>query len=442
MTHTNYEKCLEEMFGLHRFGIKLGLDVIRHILDNLQNPHNRFSCIHIAGTNGKGSIASGLASILQGSGYKVGLYTSPHLIKFNERITINNIQVSDKEIVESYQAVKTIPKTDREPTFFEYTTAMALYLFARSDVDWAIIETGMGGRLDATNVLSPEISIISNISMEHRFYLGNTIAEITGEKGGIIKHNTPVVTGVTQKSAIDVLKQISTDKSAPLYRLGEHFKVRRSKNNCFSYSGIEHQWKNMKTGLPGSHQVDNASLILAACEVLQQKGLPIELSQIKKSLETYSWPGRLEIIPASPDNIPGSIPEIIIDGAHNLMAARKLANFLKQEYSLKYSTLVIGILDDKPFESILQSLLPNFNRVILTEPDIDRSLAPEKMMPFTQSIVSDTVIVKDVAAAVTHAIETAPPDSAICIAGSLYVVGEAKQALKNIGVSDSTEKNI
>lgn len=418
------------MFGLHRFGIKLGLDVIRHILDNLHNPENSFSCIHIAGTNGKGSIASGLAGILAASGYKVGLYTSPHLIKFNERITVNGIEVTDEEIVSSYQAVKAIPKTDREPTFFEYTTAMALHLFGRAKVDWAIIETGMGGRLDATNVLSPALSIISNISMEHRFYLGNTIAEITGEKGGIIKPDTPVITGVTQKSAITVLKQIASNKSAPLYRIGKHFKVRRNKNNNFSYSGIDHQWKNMKTGLPGSHQIDNAALILAACEILLQKGLCLELDRIKNSLETYSWPGRLEIIPASA----GSIPEIIIDGAHNLMAARKLARFLKQEYSHKKITLVIGILDDKPYKSIMQSLLPNFSRVILTEPNIDRSLSPEKLMPFTQSIVSDTIIVKDVASAVTHAFETVPPDSAICIAGSLYVVGEAKQALKNFGI--------
>ena len=426
------------MFGLHRFGIKLGLDVIRHILGHLQNPEKTFSCIHIAGTNGKGSIAAGLASILAASGYKVGLYTSPHLIRFNERITVNGLEVTDEEIVSAYQAVKSVPKTDREPTFFEYTTAMALHLFARSNVDWAIIETGMGGRLDATNVLSPALCVISNISMEHRFYLGNTIAEITGEKGGIIKHNTPVVTGVTQKNAINVLKQIASDKSAPLYRLRENFKVRRNKNDGFSYSGINHQWKNMKIGLPGNHQIDNAALILAACEILMQKGLCLERDRIKKNLETYSWPGRLEIMPA----VPGVIPEIIIDGAHNLMAARKLAKFLKQEYSQKNITLVIGILDDKPFESIMQSLLPNCTRVILTEPDIDRSLSPEKLMPLTQSFVRDTVIVKPVASAVTHAIETTPLDGAICIAGSLYVVGEAMQALKNIGVPDSTGKNI
>ncbi|RLC31688.1 MAG: bifunctional folylpolyglutamate synthase/dihydrofolate synthase [Deltaproteobacteria bacterium] len=347
-------------------------------------------------------------------------------------MTINGVEVTDGEIVSSYQAVKAIPKTDREPTFFEYTTAMALHLFGKAEVDWAIIETGMGGRLDATNVLSPALSIISNISMEHRFYLGNTIAEITGEKGGIIKHNTPVITGVTQKTAVEVLQKIASEKSASLYRLGEEFKVRRCKNGCFSYSGIDHQWKNMKTGLPGSHQVDNASLILAACEILIQKGIRLELDMIKNCLATYSWPGRLEIIHTK-SNL---TPEIIIDGSHNLMAARKLGQFLRQKYAHKELTLVIGILDDKPFESIMQSLLPSCAHVILTEPDIDRSLPPEKLMPFTKSIVNDTVIVEDVTSAVTRAIDTTASDGAICIAGSLYVVGEAKQALKNIGITD------
>lgn len=435
MTQKKYDQCLKEMFSLHRFGIKLGLDVIRHILGHLQHPEKTFSCIHIAGTNGKGSIASGLASILQAAGFKVGLYTSPHLIRFNERILVNGTEVTDEQIVSSYLAVKAIPKTDREPTFFEYTTAMALHLFAQSNVDWAIIETGMGGRLDATNELSPALSIISNISMEHRFYLGNTIAEITGEKGGIIKHNTPVVTGVTQKSAVEVLKRIALEKSAPLYRLGEDFKVRRSKKGQFSYSGIDHQWKNMKTGLPGNHQVDNASLILAACEILMRQGLSLELEQIKNCLASYSWPGRLEIIPAKNK----VTPEIIIDGAHNLMAARKLGKFLHQEYAHTEITLVIGILDDKPFESIMQSLLPYCSRVILTEPDIDRRLSAETLMPFTKAIVRDTVIVKKVSSAVTHAIETTAPGGAICIAGSLYVVGEAKKALKDIGITGSAE---
>ena len=440
MPSATYDECLREMFSLHRFGIKLGLDVITHILEHLNNPEKTFSCIHIAGTNGKGSIAAGIASILQASGYRVGLYTSPHLIRFNERITVNGSEVTDQEIVDAYLAVKKIPKTDRETTFFEYTTAMALHLFAKAHVDWAIIETGMGGRLDATNVLSPELCVISNISMEHRFYLGNTIADITAEKGGIIKPNTPVITGVTQKSAIRVLEKIAAENLAPFYRLGAQFRVRRRKDGIFSYHGIHHQWKNLRTGLPGNHQIDNAALILAACEVLMQKGVGIRDEKIQECLASYTWPGRLEIIPAADKNRTGKdpdskvVPEIIIDGAHNLMAARKLGAFLKQAYHTRRITLVIGILDDKPYESILQSLLPACDRVILTEPEIDRRLPAERLLPFTTTFIKDTIVLKNVAEAVATAVNTTPPDGAICIAGSLYVVGEAMQALQDMGI--------
>ncbi|MDO9262935.1 MAG: folylpolyglutamate synthase/dihydrofolate synthase family protein [Desulfosalsimonadaceae bacterium] len=414
------------MYSLHRFGIKLGLDVISRILENLGNPNRSFSCIHIAGTNGKGSIASGLAHILHASGFSVGLYTSPHLLKFNERIIVNHVQISDKDIVDTYQTVKSACDTDREPTFFEYTTAMALHHFAKSRVDWAVIETGMGGRLDATNILNPEISIISNISLEHRSYLGNTISDITREKAGIIKSNTPVVTGVTQKSAISVIETVASEMSAPLYRLGRDFRVRRKGKGWFSYFGMDNQWQNMRTGLRGNHQIDNAALVLAACEILRNKNVPITLETIRHSLDSYQWPGRLEILPTS--------PPILIDGAHNLMSARVLGNYFRDELSDEKITLVIGVLDDKPYQSILQSLLPHCRRVILTEPKIDRRLSPEKMMDLAKSLVPDTEIVLDVGAAVRHAISTTPSDGMVCIAGSLYVVGEAKQALAEMGI--------
>ena len=172
---TAYEKCLEEMYSLRRFGIILGLDMIRNILEALGNPHEHYKTIHVAGTNGKGSIASNLASILQSAGYSVGLYTSPHLVRFNERIKIDNEEISEQEIVAAYEGVKKVYPGDREPTFFEYTTAMAFEHFKNRKVDWAVIETGMGGRLDATNVLVPEVSIISTLSLEHQIYLGNRL---------------------------------------------------------------------------------------------------------------------------------------------------------------------------------------------------------------------------------------------------------------------------
>lgn len=264
---STYSDCLKSMYGLRRFGIKLGLSTIQNILSRLGNPQRRFSSIHVAGTNGKGSVASFLAAILKASGYKVGLYTSPHLVRFNERICINNQQISDEDVVSAYRAVTDVHHGDRQPTFFEYTTAMALYEFGRQSVDWAVVETGMGGRLDATNVLQPAISIITNVSLEHQGYLGNTLAEIAGEKGGIIKRNTPVVTGVSQPQVISTLEKLASKHSAPIYRFKKDFRARRQADHTFSYFGLDHVWRGVATSLTGSYQVENASLVLAACEI-------------------------------------------------------------------------------------------------------------------------------------------------------------------------------
>jgi len=409
------------MYSLRRFGIKFGLFNIASILKGLDNPQNGFSCIHVAGTNGKGSIASALSSILQLSGYKVGLYTSPHLVKFNERIRINNLPISDKKVVESYRAVNKVIPNDLEATFFELTTAMALYEFNRQKVDWAVIETGMGGRLDATNIIKPVISIISNISVEHQRYLGNTIGQIASEKGGIIKKSVPVITGVKQNKAISVLKKMAAKQSATFYRFGDAFRVRRSKNGTFTYFGIDNIWRDIRSGLLGNHQIDNAAIVLAACEILNQNKTNLSFQNIKQGLAQNRWPGRLEIVSSS--------PLILLDGAHNLIATHCLAKFLSENPAKRKITLVTGILDDKPYAAMLACLLPLCNKAILTRPKINRALAPEKLYPIAKKIIPDVCIIPDVSEAVQHAIKTASSDDAICIAGSLYLVGEAKEAL-------------
>lgn len=424
----SYNDCLKTIYGLRRFGIILGLTTIKNILKGLGNPHNSFKCIHVAGTNGKGSIASALASILYRSGYKVGLYTSPHLVRFNERILINNQPISDENVIASYEAVKKVHHGSREPTFFEFATAMAFYEFGRQKIDWAVIETGMGGRLDATNIIKPAISIISNISLEHRMYLGNTIAQIAGEKGGIIKKDSPVVTGVKQKNAISVLKEIADSKSAPFYRLGDAFRVRRSKNNSFTYFGIDNIWRDMDTGLPGSYQVDNAALVLAACEVLtREKAAQVTIKNIKDGLARNKWPGRLEIASNS--------PFILLDGAHNLCAAKNLAKFLAKDLAERKIILILGILDDKPYSAMLRHLLPVCDKAILTRAKSDRAIPPEKLYSIAKKIVPDSQIIPDVGEAVKHAIKIASTDEAICIAGSLYVVGEAKAEIERLDLS-------
>ncbi|MDM8521827.1 folylpolyglutamate synthase/dihydrofolate synthase family protein [Desulfococcaceae bacterium HSG8] len=419
----NYNECLETMYGLRRFGIILGLDTILNILDGLGNPQENFKCIHVAGSNGKGSVASALATILHLAGYKTGLYTSPHLVRFNERICINNRPVSDEDVVTSYKAVKKVHYGEREPTFFEFATAMGFYEFGRQNVEWAVIETGMGGRLDATNIVSPALSVITNISLEHQMYLGDTLEKIAEEKGGIIKEKTPVITAAEQENVVSVLRGIASAKSAPFCRMGEEFRAERDERGTFTYFGIGNTWHDMRTSLQGNYQVDNASLVLAGCEILNQNGAEIPLQSIREGLQANRWPGRLEVVSES--------PFILLDGAHNLVAARNLASFLSDALSDRDITLVTGILDDKPYEDMLSVLLPVCSKVILTRAKIDRALPPEKLHAVAKGIVPDIEIIPDVGKSLAHAIETASPNAAICIAGSLYVVGEAKEKLEN-----------
>lgn len=411
------------MFALGRFGIILGLSTIRDILGRLGNPQNSYKCIHIAGTNGKGSIASSLSSILSECGYRVGLFTSPHLIDFNERICINNTPISNDEVVNAYLKVHEADIGERKATFFELSTAMALYEFKRQNVEWAVVETGMGGRLDATNIVQPEISVISNISLEHKMYLGNTISEIAGEKAGIIKKNIPVITGAKQKNAIDKIESIARSKNAPLFRLGKNFKVRKSPKGSFTYMGISETHRNMVTSLKGDHQIQNAAITIATCETLKKQGANITFNNIRQGLIKNKWPGRLETVSTN--------PLVIIDGAHNLAAIRNLARYLKRNVTNKNMTLVTGILDDKPFETMLKSLIPICSRVILTRPDNERSTDPKTLLPIARKIIENITIIEDVDKAVKYAIENSGPDDAVCISGSLYLVGEAKAALQN-----------
>lgn len=418
------EKCLQELYQLRRFGIKLELGTIRRMLAGLGNPQDRFKTIHIAGTNGKGSVAATLYAILMEAGYSVGMYTSPHLICFNERFMTDGRMATDAEILEAYLAVRQIPKGNREPTFFEYTTAMAFDLFARQGVDWVVVETGMGGRMDATNVIVPAISIITNVTLEHQQYLGKTLEDIAWEKGGIIKERIPVVTAVTQPKVAAVLQAIAEIRKSDLYRLGKDFTFRSRADGTFTYKGIFNDMPNLKCRLIGEHQLKNAALSLAACEVLADRRFPIGERAIRDGLKATNWPGRLEIVQKE--------PELILDGAHNLDAARRLAAHLAKVYLNRRITLVIGILSDKPYEKILKLLVPHCSRVISTKPKIDRALPVETIRNISEKYCSDVIAIPRVDRAVEYALAHAEPEDVICVAGSLYVVGEAKSFLGGI----------
>ncbi len=417
------------MYGLRRFGIILGLSTIQGILDGLGNPQETFRSIHVAGTNGKGSVASALATIFQLAGYKVGLYTSPHLVHFNERIRVNGQPITNDRVVATYEAVRSVHRGDREPTFFEFSTAMAFHEFGHQQVDWAIIETGMGGRLDATNMIAPKLSIITNISLEHQSYLGKTISQIAYEKAGIIKPGIPVVTGVSQKSAESVILEQAERKQAPVYRSGKEFRTRRNRGSeSFTYYGGEGSvHKGMRAGLLGRFQINNAALVMAACEILDLKETArLPIADVRKGLLENRWPGRLEIL--------SETPTVLLDGAHNMAAVRLLSQFLSERFSGRHITLVSGILDDKAYPEMLALLLPLCTKAILTQPKIDRSIPPDALRKEAEKIIRDVTVIPDAPAALRHAIETSRPEDVVCVAGSLYLVGEIKEAIETGGI--------
>lgn len=429
MKPTAYQECLDQLFKLGRFGIKLELETIENILRFLNNPHKNYRIVHVAGTNGKGSTATYVSSILRQAGFKTGIYTSPHLVRFNERICVDGQEISDEQVMEAFKAVKTVDIGKRKATFFEITTAMAFVHFARQKVDWAVIETGMGGRFDATNIVVPQVSIITNLSIEHTDYLGSTIRDLAREKGGIIKHHTPVVTAVSQPSGIEVLERVAQERKAPLFRYKKEFSTRKHPGkSAIQYHGIFQDFSSIDMPLPGDHQKENLGLALAACELIfdklknSDKRVDLKPDLVLQGLAGAKWPGRLEVVQKD--------PLVILDGAHNLKAAQFLGKYLASSLEGKKLTLVIGILSDKPYEAMLGHLLPCADKLILTRPKIDRSLDTKILKASARKFFQGPILeIQDVIEATTQAIEGASKDEAICIAGSLYVVGEAKQKI-------------
>ena len=264
-----YHECLDRIYRLGRFGIKLELDTIAGILNLLNNPQKNYRIVHVAGTNGKGSVATYIASVLRQAGFRTGLYTSPHLVSFNERISINGHPVSDDEVVQAYNAVNAVDLGKRKATFFEIATAMGFYLFSRKNVDWAVIETGMGGRFDATNIVNPQVSIITNLSIEHTDYLGSTIKALAVEKSGIIKPGAPVVTGVSQASGLEVIKSAARKNGCDLYIHKKDFSARKDRGrSTVTFKGIFNTFEAIENPLRGNHQKHNLCLALAACELI------------------------------------------------------------------------------------------------------------------------------------------------------------------------------
>jgi len=418
-----YYKCIQTLFSLGRFGIKPGLETIRHLLEKLGSPENKFKSVHIAGTNGKGSTASSLASILSASGIKTGLFTSPHLIRFNERISINGEHISDSEVVEFYEKVKQADTGERPATFFEYASAMAFCFFAENGVEYAVIETGMGGRLDATNTITPCASIITTISMDHESFLGNTIKSIASDKSGIIKTGVPVITGVRNHEALKIIENEANGSNSCLLKIDTDFSLIQGSDSSYFYKDNNNDLiGNIEIGLNGDHQIDNTALCIAACKTLKDQR--ITKNSIRNGLKLVSWPGRLEYISKS--------PLIILDGAHNPEATEKLCDYLKTVHKDQPVLFIIGMMKDKDHTQSLKPIAEMNPKIIVTESKSPRAEKAGELGSFLKKSFGITSnVIPDLPEAIKKGLSTKKAEEIICITGSLYIVGEAKAFFNN-----------
>ncbi|MEK7703048.1 MAG: folylpolyglutamate synthase/dihydrofolate synthase family protein [Nitrospirota bacterium] len=412
----SYTNTLDYLYGLQLHGIKPGLDRIALLLSHLDAPHQKFPSVHIAGTNGKGSTAAITASILKKAGYRVGCYTSPHLIHFSERITINGVPISDDEIVRLTEVLKR--QTDRLPipiTFFEFTTAMAFCYFAQESVEIAVIEVGLGGQFDATNVLTPQVTAITQIGMDHEEYLGNTLLAIAKEKAGIIKETVPVITGVTQPDVFACFEEIARAKNAPLIRLGDQILISGASPEDFVYQNGD---KKMRLSCPlmGRHQMENAAIAIGMIEQLSH--FKISERHIIEGVASVQWPGRLQMVQEK--------PKIILDGAHNPSGIAALVSFLEGgdlNRSGKH-WLIVGIMRDKNLKEMLLPLAKWADQMILTAPSIERAAKATALALVLDSSIPH-IIKETVAGAILFVLSKAASEDRVVITGSLYTVAEA-----------------
>lgn len=416
---------------------KFDLAHMRVLLGALGNPEQRVPAVLIAGTNGKGSTASTLASILQAAGLKTALYTSPHLIKINERIQVNGLAISDEEFALLHDVVdRTAERLVSEgdlpwhPSFFEMLTAMAFEYFARQRVDIAVLEVGMGGRLDATNVIDPRVSVITDISLDHQKFLGNTVAEIAREKAGIIRREGVIVTLPQQSQANDVIGTVVAELGARGVSAVPYVPpVSPASARFHSEHGIDSRYPLQVMGkqilvespLAGRHQLRNIALAIAAAEELSKQGFPITPDAIERGIRETRWPGRFQVIPAT-----ATTPEYVLDVAHNPAGAWALRSTLSTYYEDRPFTLIFGAMRDKAIGEIAEILFPLADRVIVVRANNPRSAAPQEIRQAAARVSAEIIEAPGVSSALQL---LQPTERLVVITGSIYIVGEALQAL-------------
>ena len=445
-----YQEALDFLYSFIDYSLKrnfrnaaekFNLDRMRNFMHYLGDPQKDYDIIHVAGTKGKGSVSAFCASVLTSQGYKTGLYTSPHMVEFTERIKINGAEISKGDLVELVEVLKPVTEKVSEITTFELMTALAFLYFSRQKARYAVFEVGLGGRLDATNIVDPLVAVITSISYDHVQILGNTLSEIAGEKGGIIKSNTPVVVAPQKEEARLKLEQIAQDRNAPLIQVGRDYLYAADSHSlggqsllvwtpdeqplvdAFVESGGRDLWSPIRLRIPllGFHQVENAATAYAALKTAEKYGLTISQEAYRQGFSSVSWPGRLEVLRRQ--------PPIVIDSAHNRYSALRLRQALDDYFPGLPVLMIFGASEDKDIEGMYQELLPRVRRVITTQSTHPRAMSAAKLEELAHRSGRSAKAIVPIEEAIDTALEEAGQEAVILITGSIFVAAAARQIL-------------
>ncbi len=427
----NDQDCSRYLEKIQNLGIKFGLDNVREILSAFHSPHQKFPSVLVAGTNGKGSVCAFLARILALHGLRIGLFTSPHLVKVEERFRIGDRLIPRQVFCRLLTNLKNkIEELIRErkllnpPTYFEHLCCLAFLYFAEEKVDMAVLEVGMGGRFDATNVVTPLVSVITTISAEHQKFLGKTLSQIAFEKAGIIKPGIPVVCGVAKSQAYKTIKMRAEELKAPfigVFDRKENFTHKKTERGYVFHWEMEGETYVYQPSLRGEHQGRNAAIAIAACRVINHSWKGLEKEKIIQGIQTTRWEGRLEAV--------SDKPLVLLDGAHNEEGARALRNYI-QEFVSPPLFLVYAAMRDKNIRRMADLLFPWADKVILTRFPYFRAAQPEELKEKVFKYKDRVICESSVEQAFRRAIEMAGPEGTVLVSGSLFLIGEVKKIWK------------
>jgi dihydrofolate synthase/folylpolyglutamate synthase len=426
----DYTKALDYIHGTLKFGVKLGLENIKALLLLMGNPHESLKFVHVAGTNGKGSTVAFIGSILMESGYKTGIYTSPYLERFTERIKVDREEIANTDVARITGFVKEkvdelVRNGGNHPTEFEIVTAIAFQYFFEKCCDVVVLEVGLGGRFDSTNVIdTPLAAVITTISYDHMNILGDTLEKIAYEKAGIIKENTDIVLYPQSDEALKVFEIICEDKNSRLKKvLFSDYEILES--SIWGSSFLHKRYGRFKINITGEHQVANAVTALEAIEILREKGFcKICRNSIDKGLSKAVWPGRLEIINKN--------PIFMIDGAHNSEGASMLAKNLKKYFPGKKIIFIIGVLKDKDYISIIEPVVPIVSEFIAVRPENDRGMTAQELAIILRSYCKEVSVSDKIEEAIIYSIKKVSKEGIICAYGSLYYIGEIRRFFQGL----------